>query len=284
MAFLGIFKRDDGLEKIKEEDVKKDIQGIEREESRVGRQADAYRVEIATKTDFAVNERNISESELAHVSSDISDLKNDLAATDDELFRLREEKRAMKGLLIVIQRKERLKRYKVWGRIKKMSPDKLENGLRELGDADASVSESVDMIWRILGTPATPRQMRERMTPEARQELDELKSKRDANAAQRVASAPSPDNQRTVSTPPVGNIPPTTTSASNASGGAFWVYEDDVTNRARVHRSDCGHCNPHEPRLPDNRWHGPYATREDAFEIERRLAKRDTGGCGICKP
>lgn len=176
MAFLGLFKR--GLEKIKAEDVKKDIRGIEREEARVGRDAYIYRDRIETKDRYAMDEPNLSESELAHLASDIADLKGRLAATDDELFRLREERRAMEGLLIVIQRKERLKQYKVWDRIKKMSPDELEDGLRELGDADSSVSENADTIWRILGAPRTPKQMRERMTPEARQELDELKSKR----------------------------------------------------------------------------------------------------------
>ena len=65
---------------------------------------------------------------------------------------------------------------------------------------------------------------------------------------------------------------------------AFWVYEDDPTNRARVHRGDCRYCNPCGTRKPDNRWHGPYATRADAFAAMRRLGKRDTGGCGICRP
>lgn len=68
----------------------------------------------------------------------------------------------------------------------------------------------------------------------------------------------------------------------------FWVYEDDPTNRARVHRGDCRYCNHGKGtgagRLSDNRWHGPYATRADAFAAMRRLGKRDIGGCGICRP
>ena len=75
--------------------------------------------------------------------------------------------------------------------------------------------------------------------------------------------------------PPPPNGPPPT---------AFWVYEDDPTNRARVHRGDCRYCNPCGIRKPDNRWHGPYATSADAFAIMRRLGKRDTGGCGTCRP
>ena len=84
----------------------------------------------------------------------------------------------------------------------------------------------------------------------------------------------------------------TTTIVCPPSGGgpvpppltAFWVYEDDPTNRARVHKGDCRYCNPCGTRKPDNRWHGPYATCADADAAMRRLGKRDTGGCGHCKP
>ena len=69
---------------------------------------------------------------------------------------------------------------------------------------------------------------------------------------------------------------------------AFWVYEDDPTNRARVHRGECRYCNhgkgTQKGRRSDNRWHGPYATSADAFAAMRRLGKRDTGGCGVCRP
>ena len=130
VAFLGLIGKKDDLEKIKAEDVKKDILGMEREEARLGRQAYTYREDVETKSQYAENEPDLSESELAHLASDIAVLKSRLAATDDELFRLREERRAMDGLLIVIQRRDRLKRYKVWDRITKMSSEELENGLR----------------------------------------------------------------------------------------------------------------------------------------------------------
>lgn len=69
---------------------------------------------------------------------------------------------------------------------------------------------------------------------------------------------------------------------------AFWVYEDDPTNRARVHRGNCRYCNhgkgTRTKRLSDNRWHGPYSTSADAFATARRLGKRNTGGCGVCRP
>ena len=75
---------------------------------------------------------------------------------------------------------------------------------------------------------------------------------------------------------------------SNYSEGEFWVYENDPTNKARVHRGSCKDCNHGEgvqpERLPHNRWHGPYTTCADAFAVARSLEKRDTRGCRNCKP
>lgn len=285
MAFLGLIGKKDGLKNKKADEVKKDLREVERLEAELIRRASTLRGRKASKEGYVVCEPYLTDDELDQIAVDVDELDNDIAATNDELSRVRDEKRAIKGILILIERKERLKRIGIWDAITKMKPEQLEESLRSLGDVDASVSGSVDEIRHILGTPPTPQEMRQRMTPSARRKLDELKANRDANAAQRTVSAP-PDGQRDrISPPPAGNGPTTTTiSASNGNGGEFWVYEDDVTNRARVHRSDCGHCRPDGERLPNNRWHGPYPTREDAFEIERRLGKGDSGGCGTCRP
>ena len=71
--------------------------------------------------------------------------------------------------------------------------------------------------------------------------------------------------------------------------GGFWVYENDPTNRARVHRADCKFCNHgdgvHGRRNPDKaRWHGPFTTIKAACDKMRCLGKKDSGGCGYCKP
>ena len=70
----------------------------------------------------------------------------------------------------------------------------------------------------------------------------------------------------------------------------FWVYENYPTNRARVHRGDCKFCNHGEGkgrgiRNPNNgRWHGPFDTVEAACDKMCCLDKKDSGGCGFCKP
>ena len=66
----------------------------------------------------------------------------------------------------------------------------------------------------------------------------------------------------------------------------YWVYVDDPTNRVRVHRGSCSYCNDgrgmKESRLPDNRWHGPYATEREAIDIALMTGRLDAKGCWFC--
>ena len=74
----------------------------------------------------------------------------------------------------------------------------------------------------------------------------------------------------------------------------FYVYENTSTNRARVHKADCGFCNHGEgsrrrrkaksPGVGNVRWHGPCDTREAAFAAMKRLGKKDIGACSACNP
>lgn len=68
----------------------------------------------------------------------------------------------------------------------------------------------------------------------------------------------------------------------------WWVYEDDPTKRVRVHESTCAYCRDgrglHGSRLPDNRWHGPFATREEATATALSTGRADARGCGACLP
>ena len=71
--------------------------------------------------------------------------------------------------------------------------------------------------------------------------------------------------------------------------GEFWVYENYPTDRARLHRGDCGFCN-HGKGVsgsgdPKNlRWHGPFATLKAACDKMDELGKKDSGGCYYCNP
>lgn len=69
---------------------------------------------------------------------------------------------------------------------------------------------------------------------------------------------------------------------------SYWVYEDDPTNRVRIHKSECTYCNDGEgikgSRLTDNRWHGPFQTEQEAIDRARRTGRRDAKGCGVCLP
>ena len=178
MAFLGFFKKR-GLEHMKAAEVRQDLREVERLERQYGRQISTYQDRMEGKRLYALNEKGISDLELEQMASDIEELEFDISAVNQEQGKVREEKRALKGILIVLERKERLKQAGVWERIAKMDPQDLEESLGRLGDMDASVSESAETIGDVLGAPATPKEMRQAMTPRARQILGELKSKRD---------------------------------------------------------------------------------------------------------
>ncbi len=84
-----------------------------------------------------------------------------------------------------------------------------------------------------------------------------------------------------------GNVPPPPRSSSLDSELArtqrYVIYEDDPTNRARVHTVNCSHyLKRRTETLPDNRWHDSPITLQEADTLLRELNKRDSGYCGMC--
>ena len=63
----------------------------------------------------------------------------------------------------------------------------------------------------------------------------------------------------------------------------YYVYVDDLTNHARVHRGSCGHCNYGQGRgkgrKPDNWWSDPFASAELAMDWARATGKRNVAYC-----
>ena len=74
--------------------------------------------------------------------------------------------------------------------------------------------------------------------------------------------------------------------AATTRSVGYWVYEDDPTNMARVHKGTCGYCNHGRGikgnRLADNRWIGPFETESEAIERGRVTGRADVRGCKIC--
>ena len=66
----------------------------------------------------------------------------------------------------------------------------------------------------------------------------------------------------------------------------YWVYEDDPTNRVRVHKATCGHRNDGKgtkgSRLSNNRWLGPFETEQEAIDEALKTGRGDVRGCGSC--
>ncbi len=105
------------------------------------------------------------------------------------------------------------------------------------------------------------------------------------NAKNRAGYTPIDDarrNGKTETAIALGGGPPPPPPPPN---GDFWVYEDAPASRARVHRGSCDYCNPGGQRNEsENRWYGPFPSREMAFVAMMAKGKRDARGCGVCKP
>lgn len=70
----------------------------------------------------------------------------------------------------------------------------------------------------------------------------------------------------------------------------FWVYDNTVNKRARVHRGDCVWCNEGRGRYngmadPSNgRFLGPFSTYAEAVGSEPMRTRTDVGDCATCSP
>ena len=68
----------------------------------------------------------------------------------------------------------------------------------------------------------------------------------------------------------------------------YRVYENWTVKRARIHRSECPHCNygrdTHSTANEHNgKWHGPFATAAIATQAAQ-LTGQLVSRCAICKP
>ena len=71
---------------------------------------------------------------------------------------------------------------------------------------------------------------------------------------------------------------------------SFWVYENKIRNRARIHVSDCRYCNNGKgvggaaDNVEADEWHGPFETFPEADAKANSLGRKDVAACGACKP
>jgi hypothetical protein len=68
----------------------------------------------------------------------------------------------------------------------------------------------------------------------------------------------------------------------------YRVYENWTVrpDKAIVHRSDCPYADGGPPRPPtkNGRWHGPFATYQQALEAAQGTGREDVRGCRQCNP
>ncbi len=69
----------------------------------------------------------------------------------------------------------------------------------------------------------------------------------------------------------------------------FWVYENRIAKRARIHLASCRYCNDGaglggDTSNDDDEWRGPFASFDAAHEAAVALPYKDVRPCGVCKP
>ena len=71
---------------------------------------------------------------------------------------------------------------------------------------------------------------------------------------------------------------------------SFWVYENKIRNRSRIHIADCRYCNDgagiggQADNTEADEWHGPFKSFDEADAKSTTLDKKDAAPCGACKP
>ena len=71
---------------------------------------------------------------------------------------------------------------------------------------------------------------------------------------------------------------------------SFWVYENKIRNRARIHTSECRYCNDGKgvggasDNVEADEWHGPFKSFASAEKKANSLGRKDVAACGACKP
>ena len=70
---------------------------------------------------------------------------------------------------------------------------------------------------------------------------------------------------------------------------AYWVYENKIAKRARIHIGECRYCNHGEgvtdtdAGASDENWAGPFETFDEADKAAIATGQRDVRPCGVCK-
>ena len=177
MPIFGLFRRN-RLENLKIQEVRDEQREQERLEQEIVRRIYRKQGRMESLRIYVRDERSVSDMELDNIANELEEIEIDVAADNQELNRVRQEKRAVRGILILLERKDRLQRDGVWQRINRMDLNEIEDSLRNLGDMDSDVAFNVERIQDALGVPASPRDIRRNMTPRHRQIVEDLKASR----------------------------------------------------------------------------------------------------------
>jgi len=68
---------------------------------------------------------------------------------------------------------------------------------------------------------------------------------------------------------------------------SFWVYENTIHKKARIHRGDCPYCAEGRGihgggKTASGNWHGPFSNIDTAENVAKNTRQLDIRGCDLC--
>lgn len=172
MGLLNIFKKD--LTKIKSEEIARDESTLEQQERQFDRRLADVNDRIETSRRYYENEK-LSSGDMEQTASQIVILKREKAELTSHLNRIRDERLTTMGLKYAKLRDESSQKSSLLGELSKLDPREREQVLIKLGAADEKMRQTITSVRDVIGVPTTPQDIKRTMSPEMREELENIK-------------------------------------------------------------------------------------------------------------
>jgi len=172
MGLLNIFKKD--LTKIKSEEIARDESALEQQERQFERRLADKNDQLETLRLYYEQEK-LTQGETEQVARQRTTLKKEAAEITNHLNLIQGERLASMGLKYAKLRDESSQKSSLLGELSKLDPRERERILIKLGAADEKMRQTITSVRDVIGIPTTPQDIKRTMSPEMREELENIK-------------------------------------------------------------------------------------------------------------
>jgi len=172
MGLLNIFKKD--LTKIKSEEIARDESALEQQERQFERRLADKNDQLETLRLYYEQEK-LTPGEMEQAARRWTTLNKEAAEITDHLNKIQGERLASMGLKYAKLRDESSQKSSLLGELSKLDPRERERILIKLGAADEKMRQTITSVRDVIGIPTTPQDIKRTMSPEMREELENIK-------------------------------------------------------------------------------------------------------------